>query len=108
MKYTINEYIDGNGESPYANWLDSLKDVKGKAAILSRIDRMELGLFGDCEPVGDGISELRIHLGPGYRVYFAKEGNNIYLILCAGKKSTQKKDIKRAKQYWSDFKNRED
>lgn len=104
MKNIINEYLDDKAESPYANWLTSLKDVKGKAAILSHVDRMELGLFGDSNPVGDGISELRIHVGPGYRVYYAKEAKNIYLLLCGGRKSTQKGDIKKAKQYWSEFK----
>lgn len=71
-----------------------------------RVDRMELGLFGDSEPVGDGVSELRIHYGPGYRVYYAKEGKTIYLLLCGGDKSTQSKDIKRAREYWLEHKRR--
>ena len=104
MDITVNEYINENGDSPYAQWLDSLKDAKGKAAIISRVDRMELGNFGDSEPVGDGISELRIHFGPGYRVYYARDGKSVYLLLCGGNKSSQKKDIKLAKQYWSTHK----
>lgn len=104
MDITVNEYIDKNGESPYEQWLVSLKDVKGKAAIISRVDRMELGNFGDSEPVGDGVSELRIHIGPGYRVYYARDGKTVYLLLCGGNKSTQKKDIKLAKEYWAKHK----
>jgi putative addiction module killer protein len=71
-----------------------------------RVDKIELGLFGDVEPVGDGLSELRIHYGPGYRVYYGKEGNKVYLLLCGGDKSTQSKDIKKAKEYWKDHKGR--
>ena len=67
---------------------------------------MELGLFGDVEPVGEGLSELRIHYGPGYRIYFGKDGNQVYLLLCGGDKSTQSKDIKKAKAYWQDHKRR--
>lgn len=65
---------------------------------------MELGIFGDSKSVGEGVSELRIHYGPGYRVYYAQEGKNIYLLLCGGDKSSQDKDIKLAKQYWNNYK----
>ncbi len=71
-----------------------------------QVDRMELGLFGDSEPIGEGLSELRIHYGPGYRVYYGKEEQNAYLLLCGGDKSTQSKDIRRAKAYWQDHKRR--
>lgn len=74
-------------------WLDGLKDKVGKARIISRVDRIELGVFGDSEPVGEGVSELRIHFGPGYRVYYASEGKNVYLLLCARDKSSQKKTL---------------
>ncbi len=100
----INAYIDHQGYCPYSLWLDSVKDFKAKAAIISRIDRMELGLFGDSESIGEGVYELRIHFGPGYRVYYAKEELNIYLLLCGGNKSTQKKDIILAKNYWRLYK----
>lgn len=100
----VNEYIDGRGRSPYADWLGSLRDPRARAKIIMQVDRMELGLFGDTEPVGEGVNELRIHYGPGYRVYYAKDGQNIYLLLCGGDKSTQKKDIKQAKKYWSEHK----
>jgi len=106
MTNTINEYTDEKGNSPYADWLDGLRDARAKAKVMIRVDRMELGLFGDVEPIGDGLSELRIHYGPGYRIYYGKEGEQIYLLLCGGDKSSQKKDIKLAKNYWQDHKRR--
>ena len=106
MVNTLNEYTDEQGSSPYADWLRSLRDAKARARIMMQVDRMELDLFGDSKPIGDGLSELRIHYGPGYRVYYAKEGKHIYLLLCGGDKSTQSKDIKRAKNYWQDHKRR--
>ena len=81
----------------FDDWLRNLKDPVGKARILARIDSAELGNFGDSESVGDGISEMRIHVGPGYRVYYSRTGKVIYLLLCGGDKPTQKKDIKMAK-----------
>jgi len=106
MINTINEYMDETGHSPYAEWLGSLRDKRAKAKIIMQVDRMELGLFGDTQPIGDGLSELRIHYGPGYRVYYGKEKQHVYLVLCGGDKSTQSKDIKRVKAYWQDHKRR--
>jgi putative addiction module killer protein len=80
----------------FEQWLEKLRDVKGKARILSRLDSAALGNFGDCQSVGDGVSEMRIHFGPGYRVYFTRRGTFIYVLLVGGDKSTQKRDIKRA------------
>lgn len=85
-------------------WIDGLKDQKGRARILSRVVAAEAGNFGDCGPVGEGVSEMRIHFGPGYRVYFAQEGANVYLLIAGGDKSSQKQDIKQAKALWSDVK----
>lgn len=102
----INVYYDQWGNSPYAEWLASMRDARAKARIMMQVDRMELGLFGDSAPIGEGLSELRIHFGPGYRVYYGKEQSNEYLILCGGDKSTQTKDIQRAKGYWRDHKGR--
>lgn len=82
----------------FAAWLHRLEDQKGRARILARIAGAALGNFGDCAPVGAGISEMRIHYGPGYRVYFVREGTTIYVLLCGGTKRTQKHDIQRAKQ----------
>lgn len=78
-------------------WLSSLKDQVGKALIAKRIESAQAGNFGDCEPVGDEVSEMRIHFGPGYRAYFTRRGEVVYLLLLGGDKSTQKRDIKRAK-----------
>lgn len=78
-------------------WLKTLRDPVGKARIIARIRSAEAGNFGDCEPVGEGVSEMRVHCGPGYRVYYGRMGNVVYLLLCGGDKSTQKRDIKQAK-----------
>ena len=77
-------------------WLIGLKDKIGKAQVVLRLDRAAKGNFGDCEPVGGGVSEMRIHYGPGYRLYFTRRGAVVYLLLLGGDKSTQKRDIKRA------------
>lgn len=92
--------------SIFVNWLDSLSDVKGKARVLAQINRAAFGNFGDCEPVGEGVSEMRIHYGPGYRVYFTQDGATIYVLLCGGSKSTQRRDIARAKRMARDLKER--
>ena len=82
----------------FDDWLENLKDQIGKARILARIRSAEAGNFGDCEPVGDGVSEMRIHIGPGYRVYYCRSAKVVYLLLCGGDKSSQKKDIREAKR----------
>jgi len=79
-------------------WLERLDDQKGRARILARLASATFGNFGDCEPVGDGVSEMRIHYGPGYRAYFTRTETTVYFILCGGDKSTQKRDIARAKK----------
>ena len=80
----------------FAKWLSKLKDSRAKARIAVRIQRMASGHLGDVKPVGDGVSELRIHYGPGYRVYFVKRGAELIILLCGGDKSSQQKDIKLA------------
>lgn len=102
----IHEYTDGQGKSPYAEWLSSLLDVRARTKIMMQVDRMELGLLGDSEPIGEGLSELRIYYGPGYRVYYGKAEQHFYLLLCGGDKSTQTRDIKRAKVHWQDYQRR--
>lgn len=82
----------------FSEWLRGLKDLKARTAIASRVQRLKYGLYGDCEPVGNGISELRIHVSKGYRVYFKEQDRVITIVLCGGNKKTQAKDIKRAKQ----------
>lgn len=81
----------------FSEWFSGLRDKRAKARIDARIDRMAMGNFGDVEPAGEGVSELRIDYGPGYRVYFIRRGPTLVLLLCGGDKSTQDKDIKRAK-----------
>lgn len=80
----------------FDEWLAALRDDIGRARIIHRIRSAELGNFGDCEPVGEGVSEMRVHVGPGYRVYFARRGEVVYLLLVGGDKKSQKRDIKRA------------
>ncbi len=80
----------------YAFWFDGLRDAKIRAIINARLRRLELGNAGDCEPVGEGVSEMRIHHGPGYRIYFVKRGIEVVILLAGGIKATQTKDIKDA------------
>lgn len=92
-----------NGKSPFKDWLRSLQDIQTKARIQTRIDRLRLGNFGDYQGVGAGVFELRIHFGPGYRVYFGLHGAQVVLLLCGGDKSTQARDIADAQRYWKEF-----
>lgn len=82
----------------FRKWRMRLKDQRGRALIASRLDRLAFGHAGDVQPVGQGISELRIDSGPGYRIYFQQRGNTVILLLCGGDKSTQAKDIRTAKR----------
>ena len=90
IMYTINT------TNLFDEWLVGLRDIRARARIVNRIKNAESGNFGDCEPVGAGINEMRIHLGAGYRVYFVQRESVVYLLLCGGDKSTQKRDIARA------------
>jgi len=81
----------------FTEWIDSLKDETVRGVVVARIKRLELGLIGDVAPVGDGVSEARIHLGAGWRLYFTQRGATIIVLLAGGSKRTQKRDIKRAK-----------
>lgn len=80
----------------FSDWLDDLRDIQARARIQARIERLAAGNPGDVEPVGEGVSELRINYGPGYRVYFKKRGRELIILLAGGDKSTQSKDIKTA------------
>jgi putative addiction module killer protein len=88
----------------FDGWLKSLRDPKAQARILARIVSAELGNFGDCKPAGEGVSEMRIDFGPGYRVYFSRQGETVYLLLAGGDKSTQTADIKRAQKMLRELK----
>jgi putative addiction module killer protein len=81
----------------FTAWINGLKDETVRGAVVARIKRLEFGLMGDVEPVGEGVFELRIHLGAGWRLYFTRRGTHIIVLLAGGSKRTQKKDIKRAK-----------
>lgn len=81
----------------FSNWLAGLRDARARAKIAARIDRLSLGNFGDAKSVGAGVSELRIHHGSGYRVYFVRRGQNIVILLCGGDKDSQARDIRLAK-----------
>ena len=83
--------------SDFDAWLHVLRNPIAKARVIARIRSAEAGNFGDCAPVGDGIFEMRIHVGPGYRLYYCRRGEVTYLLLCAGDKSSQVKDIRNAK-----------
>ncbi|QQR91041.1 MAG: type II toxin-antitoxin system RelE/ParE family toxin [Myxococcales bacterium] len=89
---------------PFVEWLGALKDKRARAKIRARINRLELGNFGDCKSVGGGVSELRISFGPGYRVYFGRDGQTVVVLLCGGDKSSQARDIEKAKLYWKEYK----
>jgi putative addiction module killer protein len=89
----------------YSKWIETLKDKSAKVRILARIDKLELGHFGDVKPVGEGVSELRVNCGAGYRIYFKQTGKTIVFLLCGGDKSTQFKDIQAAKNLAREIEN---
>lgn len=99
----IVEYVTPDGKNPFRKWMDSLRD-RARVKVDLRLDRAAVGNFGDTRSVGDGVHELRIKYGPGYRIYFANDGEKIVLLLTGGDKRTQDKDIKQSKIYWMDYK----
>ncbi len=101
-------YVTKEGKSPFSDWLSSLKDVRGRATIRARLNRVRLGNLGDCKPVGEGVFELRIDFGPGYRVYFGQVGTETILLLSSGDKSSQQRHIRKAQQNWKDYRSRDD
>ena len=92
----------------YLDWLTRLRDKQAKVAVVRRVTRIELGNFGDHEFCRDGVWELRVDIGPGYRVYYALEGSRVVLLLCGGDKRTQDADIAKAVGYWQDWQRRAD
>jgi putative addiction module killer protein len=99
----IQRYTTPDGRVPFSEWLDSLRDLKAKFKIDRRLDRVGAGNIGDYRSVGEGVCELRINFGPGYRVYFGQVEETIVLLLIGGDKSTQEQDIRKAKKYWTDY-----
>mgnify|MGYP000078846564 CR=1 FL=1 len=100
-------YQQINGDEPLSDWLSGVRDKMAQARIRIRLRQVEAGNFGDCESVGEGVSELRVHVGAGYRVYFGRHGQTVVVLLCSGDKRTQTNDIKRAKLFWADWKGRQ-
>ena len=103
----VFRYQAGDGKEPVTEWLLSLRDKQAQAKLRLRFKRLEAGIFGDCEPVGEGVLELREHLGAGYRVYFGRHGQAVVILLCGGTKKSQVADIKTAKECWADWKRRQ-
>jgi len=95
----VRVYARSDGSEPLTEWLRGLRDGPTRNRIRQRIARVRLGNFGDTRSVGEGVQELRIPLGPGYRVYFGREGDAVVILLCGGEKSTQTRDIERAQDY---------
>lgn len=104
-KKIIEIFVDNNNNSPFKDWYLSL-DKKTIARIQTRFLRLELGHYGDYKKLAEGINELRLHFGPGYRIYFGESINTLVLLLYGGDKSSQKKDIKKAIQLWKKYKER--
>lgn len=99
----IQRYIALDGRVPYDEWFNSLRDINAQAKIISRLNRMPDGNLGDYRSVGEGVCELKIKYGPGYRIYFGQIGTTIVLLICGGDKSTQDRDIRQAKEYWTNY-----
>jgi putative addiction module killer protein len=107
VEYQVKVYQTHAGKKPFDSWLNSLKDKKIQVAIDLRLERVRLGNLGQNRSLGNGVYELKIDLGPGFRIYYGKIGLQVILLLCAGDKKTQQKDIDLAKKYFQDFKVRE-
>lgn len=107
MEIEIEIYETSSGKRPFEAWFEDIREILTRAKVLTRLDRLKLGNFGDCKAIGDGICELRIHYGPGIRVYYSKIGNKVILLLCGGDKRSQVKDINKAKEYLKDYRSRE-
>ena len=103
MKKDIQIYKTDNGVAPFFVWMNDIKNNLVISKVLTRIDRVSIGHYGDYKSVGNGVLELRIHYSPGYRIYFAEYENDIVILLLGGSKNSQTKDIKKAKKYWKDF-----
>jgi putative addiction module killer protein len=102
----VRRYLTRSGQDVFGEWLMGLKDARARAKVAARIARLAAGNFGDCKPLRDGVWELRIDWGPGYRVYYAMAERLCVLLLCGGDKRKQAADIQRAVQYWNDYKQR--
>jgi len=104
--FEIRRYLTRAGKDVLGDWLADLKDVRTRARIVARIDRLGAGNFGDCKSLRGGLFELRIDCGPGYRVYYTLAGRSCVLLLCGGDKRKQSSDIQRAMEYLKDYRER--
>lgn len=104
--FEVRFYTTTSGKNTVEEWLESLRNARTEARIAARIDRLAAGNFGDCKPIREGVWELRIDFGPGYRVYYAMAGRSVVLLLRGGDKRRQDADIERAIEYWNDYKQR--
>jgi putative addiction module killer protein len=102
----IAHYLTADGHDPVQDWMDAVRDMRARVAILRRLERMKVGNFGDHKFCRDGVWELRIDTGPGYRVYYAQAGQTLVLLLCGGDKRSQRSDIERASAYRQDWERR--
>jgi putative addiction module killer protein len=101
--FEIRRYTTAEGRDVFGKWLSGLNDLKARARIAVRIDRLACGNFGDTKSVGGGVSELRIDWGPGYRVYYGMVETTVVVLLCGGDKRKQSADIKKARTFWKDY-----
>src|SRR5438045_3961645 len=99
----VRIYATPQGRTPYMEWFNSLRDARAKQKIDARIGRVRLGNLGQTRAVGEGVFELKIDYGPGYRVYFAQDGVQLVILLCGGDKRSQNADIRQAKAYWTQY-----
>ncbi len=103
VPFEIKYYITEGGKEPFWDWFETIKDARTRRIVSDRVYRLQSGNTGDCRSLGGGTHELRIHYGPGLRVYFGKETRVIVVLLCGGEKQTQETDIKQAHAYWKDY-----
>lgn len=100
-------YRQDDGREPFSEWLNGLRDKAAQARIRVRLRHVQAGNMGDAQPVGEGVVELRVHVGAGYRVYCGRHGKAVVLLLCGGDKASQAGDIRWAKELWSEWKRRQ-
>jgi len=107
MEIEIEFYVTPSGCNPFDDWFEGIREMHTRSKILTRLARLKLGNFGDCKSLGDEIAELRIHYGPGIRIYYSKIGKKVILLLSGGDKGSQSRDIDKAKEYLNEYQSRE-
>ena len=101
--FEVRHFLTASGEDVFLEWFRTLRDPVAKVQILKRVNRMERGTFGDNSFCGEGVWEMRVDVGAGYRIYYARSGASVMLLLCGGDKRTQDRDIKQAKKHWKEW-----